>query len=225
MTMQALNRKQQTQAAAYLPLIERVAKRLVRRLPSHVDVGDLISAGMLGLADAMAKFDPSRETRFEEYAEWRIKGAMLDELRSNDPLTRDQRREVNEIKAAAKALANELGREPEETELAKHLGVSMEVLRERRERLEAAAPSHVESFDHHAGNDADAEFQLLANEQRERVAEAIAELPERLRTIIQLSVVEELSLKEIGAMMGVTESRVCQLRGEAIAKLRTILAE
>src|SRR5438105_14748488 len=91
MTMRALSRKQQTQAAQYLPLIERVAKRLVRRLPSHVDVGDLISAGMLGLADAMTRFDPKRETRFEEYAEWSIKGAMLDELRGTAPITHEPR--------------------------------------------------------------------------------------------------------------------------------------
>ena len=219
----ALKFEEETTAARYLPLIQRVARRLARRLPGHVDVEDLVSAGVLGLADALDKYDPKKQIDFEKYAEWRIKGAMLDELRAADPMTRDQRRGINEVKQAVHKLEAKLGRAPEPNEIARSLKIDLATLRERQECMEAASPIHLDDFDTHAAEDESPETLAIAAEQRAEVLVAVRALPERLRRVLELYYQGELSLKQIGARLGVTESRVCQLHGEAVKLLRARL--
>jgi len=216
--------EEQTSASRYLPLIQRVARRLVRRLPGHVDVEDLISAGVLGLADAMTKYDPRKQIDFEKYAEWRIKGAMLDELRAADPMTRDQRRGINEVKQAVHKLEAKLGRAPEPTEIARALKIDLATLRERQECMEAASPIHLEDFDSHANDEDSPEALAIVAQERSEVLAAVRALPERLRRVLELYYQNDLSLKQIGARLGVTESRVCQLHGEAVRMLRGKIA-
>src|SRR5579871_1917981 len=110
-------------AAKYFPYIEKVARRLARRLPAHIDIDDLISAGVIGLLEAAERFDPTRVNRFEAFAEFRIRGAMLDDLRSRDTLSRDMRRLSNELREATRSLEAQLGRAPDHEEIAKRLGV------------------------------------------------------------------------------------------------------
>jgi RNA polymerase sigma factor for flagellar operon FliA len=221
---QAAIRFQEKQTATqYLPFIQRVAWRLARRLPCHIEVQDLVSAGVLGLADAISKYDARKQPDFEKYAEWRIKGAMLDELRAADPMTRDQRRGANGVKQAVRRLEGELGRAPEETEVAAEMGIGLDALRSLKGCAEAANVLHLEDFDAAADVDCNPESLAERAEERSRLGQAIARLPERLRGILTFYYMEELSLKEIGLRMGVTESRVCQLHGEAVKRLRAQL--
>src|SRR5579862_10032911 len=118
-------------AAKFFPYIEKVARRLARRLPAHVEIDDLISSGVIGLMEAAERFDPARVDRFEAFAEFRIRGAMLDDLRSRDTLSRDMRRLSNELREATRSLEAQLGHTPEHDELANHLGVSVEELHKR----------------------------------------------------------------------------------------------
>src|SRR5450755_4998024 len=115
-------------AAKFFPYIEKVARRLARRLPAHVEIDDLISSGVIGLMEAAERFDPSRVDRFEAFAEFRIRGAMLDDLRSRDTLSRDMRRLSNELSEATRKLESELGHSPDQSELAKTLGLNMHEL-------------------------------------------------------------------------------------------------
>src|SRR5262249_51531045 len=198
--------EEQTSASRYLPLIQRVARRLVRRLPRHVDVEDLISAGVLGLADAITKYDPRKQIDFEKYAEWRIKGAMLDELRAADPMTRDQRRGINEVKEAVRKLEAKLSRAPEATEVARALKISLDELRERQECMEVSSVVHLDGFGGQAGEAHSPGTVAVGTEERAELARAMATLPERLRSVLQLYYHGDLSLKEIGLKLGVTES-------------------
>src|SRR5579871_2026488 len=118
-------------AAKFFPYIEKVARRLARRLPAHVEIDDLISSGVIGLLEAAERFDPSRVDRFEAYAEFRIRGAMLDDLRSRDTLSRDMRRLSNELREATRRLEAQLGHTPDHDELASHLGIGVEELHKR----------------------------------------------------------------------------------------------
>ncbi|HZL18711.1 MAG TPA: sigma-70 family RNA polymerase sigma factor, partial [Polyangia bacterium] len=120
-------------AAKFFPYIEKVARRLARRLPAHVEIDDLISSGVIGLMEAAERFDPSRVDRFEAFAEFRIRGAMLDDLRSRDTLSRDMRRLSNELRDATRRLESQLGRTPDHEEIAKRLGVGVEELYARQQ--------------------------------------------------------------------------------------------
>src|SRR5215468_6783190 len=122
-------------AAKFFPYIEKVARRLARRLPAHVEIDDLISSGVIGLMEAAERFDPNRVDRFEAFAEFRIRGAMLDDLRSRDSLSRDMRRLCSELRDAASQLANQIGRTPTEGELASHMGLPVEEVRDRHAKL------------------------------------------------------------------------------------------
>jgi len=126
-------------AAKFFPYIEKVARRLARRLPAHVEIDDLISSGVIGLMEAAERFDPERVDRFEAFAEFRIRGAMLDDLRSRDTLSRDMRRLSNELRDATRRLEAQLGRTPDHEEIAKRLGVGVDELYARQQKLSGSS--------------------------------------------------------------------------------------
>lgn len=211
-----------------LPIVRRIAYRMARRLPASVDVDELISAGNEGLVVAAERFDPQRYPHFEPYAERRIRGAILDELRSWDPVTRHGRRRMLEVSKAIRKLEAELGRPPEEDEVAAELGIelseyqrlSMQLARgPMLGRLGQVEPDSVDS-----GLDDPASLYSEA-ELRRRVAQAITQLPERTQTVLALYYQEDCTQAEIGQVLGVSESRVCQILGQAAARLRAILAK
>jgi RNA polymerase sigma factor for flagellar operon FliA len=209
----------------YVPLIRRVATRLARRLPAHVALDDLISAGVIGLLDSATRFDPSRAEQFDTFAEFRVRGAMLDELRATDSLTRDMRQHMNELRAAVHRLEGALGRAPSEEEIAAELGLSLDGYYAMVANLSGHT---VASLDELGAQDA-VQFAAEAEdpceaaaraEARQAVVEAIDELPERERAVLRLYYFAEMTLKEIGAALGVTESRVCQIHTQATRALR-----
>jgi RNA polymerase sigma factor FliA len=211
--------------ASYLPFVKRIVTRLARRLPSHVQLDDLVSAGVVGLIEAMDRFDPSRVTEFETYAEFRIKGAVLDELRKRDIMARDARLASKQLERTIGTLTSELKREPEETEIAERLEISVEELRQKLERL---APVRVVSLEDiyaiDVGHTDDSLFEQVAREELvTRLKQAMEGLGERHRQVLHLYYREDLTLKEIGVVLGVTESRVCQLVSEATIRLRALL--
>lgn len=219
-------------ADKYMAMVRRHAYRLARRLPSHVNVEDLMGAGYVGLADALNKYDRSGPDRFEAYADCRIRGAMLDELRSYDPLSRDLRDLNNRIVATVRKLTCALGRPPEEAEIAQDLTLPIE---EFRDRLSKLAFGGLISLDTTGGDGSEgleigdesgewADAHLLRSERRSRLARAVSVLPERLQTLIRLYYEQDYTLREIGEMLGVTESRACQLHAEAIVRLRAACA-
>jgi RNA polymerase sigma factor for flagellar operon FliA len=218
-------------AAKFFPYIEKVARRLARRLPAHVEIDDLISSGVIGLIEAAERFDPERVDRFEAFAEFRIRGAMLDDLRSRDTLSRDMRRLSNELREATRKLESQLGRTPDQEEIAKRLGVGVEELYARQQKLSGSSVVGIDD----AGPDllertgdqsaADPFEQTSRHEMTERLVAGIGHLPEKMQQVLSLYYSENLNLKEIGAVLGVTESRVCQIHGEATKRLRDSLSD
>jgi RNA polymerase sigma factor for flagellar operon FliA len=218
-------------AAKFFPYIEKVARRLARRLPAHVEIDDLISSGVIGLMEAADRFDPSRVDRFEAFAEFRIRGAMLDDLRSRDTLSRDMRRLSNELRDATRRLEAQLGRTPDQEEIAKRLGVGVEELYARQQKLSGSSVVGIDD----AGPDllertgdqsaADPFEQASRRELTERMVSGIGHLPEKMQQVLSLYYCDNLNLKEIGAVLGVTESRVCQIHGEATRRLRDSLSD
>ncbi len=223
---------------AYAPLVKYVAGRLGGGLPAHVDEGDLISYGLLGLISAIERFDPSREIKFETYAIARIKGAIIDELRALDWVPRSVRARAREIERAMQQLENKLKRAPSDEELAKHLGMSVDDL---NDALTAISRTNVAALDElwqvsPSGGDAVALIdtiedpnsdepgrELSKSEQKAALLEAIDRLPEREQLVIRLYYFEELTLREIGEVLGVTESRVSQLHTKAILRMKVRL--
>ena len=209
-----------------IPRVRRIAFRLARRLPPNVDVGDLIGAGTEGLLKAVAAYDPKVQPRFEAYADTRIRGAMLDELRAHDQMTRHGRKRMGEVTRAIRKLRQDLGREPEEEEIAAALGMELEAYQKLAEtlargpalgRLGEVDPEEIDSGHSDALN-------IFEKKQLKiRLAEAIGELPERTQMVLALYYQEECTQAEIGEILSVTESRVCQLLGEAAARLRARL--
>ena len=214
-------------ARRMIPTIHRIAHQLARRLPRHINIDDLVSAGYEGLVTAYTRFDPSRGEGFESYAEFRIRGAMLDDLRASDPLSRDQRAHANKIAAATHALRARLGRAPASDEIAAELGITLEVY---WQQLTAAATDVTTSLDRDDGFDTcfqvhdphaePTDEHLCRKEFKRAISHAIDTLPERLQSVLELHYGEGLTLREIGEMFNVTESRVCQLRSEAIRLVR-----
>jgi RNA polymerase sigma factor FliA len=209
--------------ARFATTLDRLARRCASRTGGAVASDDLWSAGALGLLDAAGRFDAAKGVRFETFAEHRIRGAMIDELRRLDHLPRRLREKTDSTAIARKALATELGRQPSNEEIAEKLGISCEEV----DALEALSQPILPL---------DPEVQIVAEqpsqhdvfESREnagRLAEAIATLPERLRTVLGLHYVEGLTYREIAGILQVSEPRVCQLHSEAVGKLRGILQE
>lgn len=216
------------------PLVKRIAYHLMARLPPSVQVDDLIQNGMLGLLDAIARYDEGPGAQFETYAVQRIRGAMLDGLRENDWLPRGLRREMRRVEAAVCALEQQHGRVPLERELAEALGMPLEeyqkLLQEARghqlvylEDLGDSDEGEGEGYleRHLASSHSDPLELLLDQNMRSVLITAIDELPDREKMMMALYYDEELNLREIGEVMGVTESRVCQLHTQAIARLRS----
>jgi len=206
-----------------LPLVRRQAFRLARRLPPNVDVGDLIGAGTEGLLKAVEGYDHDRFPRFEAYADSRIRGAILDELRASDSMTRHGRRRLSEVSKAIRKLQLELGRSPEEDEVARELGMELEAYQQLTEDL-ARGPAlgrlGEDDPDEVAGPLGDPATILDQRLTKQALAKAIHRLPERTQTVLALYYQEECTQAEIGKILGVTESRVCQILGEAHARLR-----
>lgn len=214
----------------YAPLVKRIAHHMMVKLPSSVEVDDIIQAGMMGLLDAAGRYDELRGAQFETYAAQRIRGAMLDELRGADWLPRSLRRDMRRIEAAIHRLQQIFGRSPAESEIAKELGVSLSeyqqmLLEARGAQLVYYEDFHGEDdedfFDRHESGDNANPMALLQDERfRSALIKAIDGLPERERLMMALHYEQDLNLREIGEVMGVTESRVCQLHSQAVARLR-----
>ena len=209
----------------YLPFVKKVAHRLARRLPSHVGLEDLIGAGVVGLMEALNRYDPSRMSGFEKFAEFRVKGAILDELRRRDMMARDARLESKGLQRTIGELAQEFGRQPEEEEVAEYMGISVE---EYRSKMEKLTPVRVVSFtDVFPVNTPDKQAnpfdEFAKKELVGKLRDAIGKLSERQQRVLQLYYIEDLTLKEIGGILDVTESRVCQILSEATIRLRSIM--
>lgn len=213
----------------YYPVVKIIAQRLAKRLPDTVDVDELISVGMLGLIDAVDRFDTSRGVPLKAYAEIRIKGAMLDALRHNDWVPRSVRKKHQRIEQTRLNLAQSLGREPSRGEVADHLGLSLpEFDRLSRDgqlqRLLSLDAPLVEDgatlIDLVRSSDAGAEASMSEDETQRAIQDAITGLSEKERVALSMSYLEGHTLREIGAMMGVSESRVCQLRSRAVRRIR-----
>jgi RNA polymerase sigma factor FliA len=224
---------------SYSPLVKYVAGRLGSGLPAHVDEGDLVSYGLLGLIGAIERFDPDRDIKFETYAVSRIRGSIIDELRSLDWVPRSVRARAREIERAIAKLEAKLGRAPTDEEIADSIGITENELQASLldiSRTSIAALDELWTSSSHGGDpvalidtipdDASAEPQhaMADVEVREALAEAIARLPERERLVITLYYYEELTLKEIGEVLGVTESRVSQLHTKAVLRLKAGLS-
>ncbi|WP_108446262.1 RNA polymerase sigma factor FliA [Halomonas denitrificans] len=216
----------------YLPMVRRQALALQVRLPASIELDDLIQAGTVGLLEAMGRFNAGQGASFATFANQRIRGAMLDELRSRDWLPRSVRRSARAVDAAVRRLEQELGRAPEETEIAAALEMP---LADYRRLLNDTNSGQLLPFEELMAEGGESRLesraqespfaQLLDQEKRQQLVEAIEALPEREKLLMALYYQEELNLKEIGAVLGVSESRVCQLHSQAVSRLRGRLAE
>ena len=219
----------------YAPLVKRVAHHLMAKLPPSVQVEDLIQAGLIGLMDAIGRFEREQGVQFETYATQRVRGAMLDELRRNDWLPRSVRRLQRKLEGALSALEQKLGRAPNEAELAVQLGVPIAEYRQMLQQARGCQLMHLEDMPEDereadmAAAGAAAEDNPLRNLQDDRfraaLVKAIDKLPEREKLLMSLYYEQDLNFREIAAVMGVTESRICQLHTQAVARLRAKLKD
>ncbi|MEM7446650.1 MAG: RNA polymerase sigma factor FliA [Myxococcota bacterium] len=207
-----------------LTRVRRIAFRMARRLPPNVEVDDLISAGTEGLLKAVNAYDEKVNPRFEPYADTRIRGAILDELRAADPMTRHGRRRMAEVEKTIRELRQEYGTEPTEEEISARLSIPLEQFQKLMEHL-ARAPAlgrlgEVEP-DEIANAGKDPEGLLEQERLHSKLISAIGKLPQRTQLVLALYYQEECTQAEIGKILDVTESRICQLLGEATARLRS----
>ncbi|HTH39847.1 MAG TPA: RNA polymerase sigma factor FliA [Rhodocyclaceae bacterium] len=217
----------------YAPLVKRIAFHLMAKLPASVQVDDLIQNGMLGLLDALGRYEEGLGAQFETYAVQRIRGAMLDGLRENDWLPRGVRREMRRVEVAIQKLEHEHGRQPSEKELAASLDMSLEEYQKLLLEARGHQLVYLEDLSESGGDDyldrhlvsptPDPLAALEDASMRAALAQAIANLPEREKLMMALYYEQDLNLREIGEVMGVTESRVCQLHSQAIARLRATI--
>jgi RNA polymerase sigma factor for flagellar operon FliA len=222
----------------YLPLIRYIAARLAMRLPANIIADDLISAGVLGLMDAAEKFDPSKNIKFKTYAEFRIRGSMLDELRSMDWVPRSIRKKMTDLERVLIKLEKEKGRPVEDEEMAVELGITLEEYHQLLEETKGVSFLDIEMFRRRMpDNQEDDLFDLIADcekndpyavlnlsEIKKIVMHAIDNLPAKEREVVTLYYYEELTMKEIGEIIGYTESRISQLHSKAILRIRARLS-
>jgi RNA polymerase sigma factor for flagellar operon FliA len=221
----------------HAPLVKKLASMMMARLPASVDINDLIQVGTIGLIEAARQFDSAQGVLFETFASQRIRGAMLDELRREDWLPRQARRNVRQIESAIHQLEQQLGRSPAEGEIADSLSLPLSDYQAMLAECKGLTLVHFEDFHDDEGNgsnqianivDSDAATPLdnLAEDHfRSALIDAIKLLPERDQLVMSLYYEQDLNLKEIGAVLGVSESRVSQLHSQAIARLRTRLRD
>jgi RNA polymerase sigma factor FliA len=228
--------EQERMMVEHLPIVRFLARRIHERLPQHVDMEDLVSAGVLGLMDAFTKFDPEKKVQFRSYAQFRIRGAILDSLRTLDWSPRDLRRKGRAVEEAMRSLTARYGRAATESEVAAELHLSLagyqQLLGELKgldigtlhmERSEDSGEEELAYIPNRP--DEDPLFRCLRGEMRQRLADAITELPERERLVMTLYYYEEMTMKEIGLTLGVVESRVSQIHASAVLHLRALLAD
>lgn len=216
----------------HMPVVRFVARKIHERLPQHVELDDLIGAGIVGLIDAFQKFDRKKEVQFRSYAQFRVRGAILDSLRSLDWGSRELRRKGREIEEAVQRLTHRLNRKPVETEVADELGMplaryqqltgdlkSLEIASLNEVRAEGNAEEELAYVA--ASPEEDPLLLCMKSQMSTQLAAAIATLPEREARILTLYYVEEMTLKQIGTMLGLAESRISQIRAAAVLDLRS----
>jgi len=214
------------------PLVKRIAYHFMAKLPASVSVDDLIQAGLLGLLDAAKHFDDTQGAQFETYAVQRIRGSILDELRQADWLPRNVRKNLRKIEGAVSKLEQEYGRAPREAELAEHMQVPLEEYQHMLLDARGYQLLHYEDFQESEDSDffdsympRDSQrgpLEALEDEGfRRNLVQAISALPDREKLVMGLYYEQEMNLKEIGEVLGVSESRVCQLHSQAVARLRS----
>jgi RNA polymerase sigma factor for flagellar operon FliA len=223
----------------YAPLVKYVAGRLGSGLPAHVDEGDLVSYGLLGLIGAIERYEPDRDVKFETYAIARIKGAIIDELRAMDWVPRSVRSRAREIERAIAELEAKLGEAPTDEQIAAKVGITVEELEDSLSDIARSSIAALDELWTVSGSEGDQvalidtiedteapdpQSTLSQTEMKEAIADAIARLPEREKLVVTLYYYEELTLREIGEVLGVTESRVSQLHTKAILRLKARLS-
>lgn len=217
----------------HVPLVRRIAHHMIAKLPPNVEVDDLIQVGMMGLAEALSRYESAQGVQFETFATQRIRGAMLDELRESDWMSRSSRKSQKDIENAVRRLEQKLGRSPIESEIAAEMGMPLAEYQSLLGKVRGTQLVYLEDMtrgnededsflDRHAA-DSEADPVALLRDQRLRSAlvQAIKSLPEREQYIMSMYYEHDMNLKEIAAVLGVTESRVCQLHSQSIARLRS----
>jgi RNA polymerase sigma factor for flagellar operon FliA len=219
----------------HMPLVRKLAHQMMAKLPASVELDDLIQVGMMGLNDAISRFDATAGAQFETFATQRIKGSMLDELRSLDWMSRGDRKLQRDIESAVHRLEQKLHRAPTESEIAQALEMSLESYQETLGRVRGTQIVHLEDMgsheeggedflDRHVADEAANPMALLQDHRmRQALVDAIKNLPEREQLMMSLYYEQDMNLKEIALVLGVTESRVCQLHSQSIARLRARL--
>lgn len=218
-----------------MPTVRWIARRIHERLPQHVDIEDLVSAGTVGLLDAFRKFDPTKKVQFRSYAQFRIRGAILDSLRMLDWSPRDLRRKGRAVEEGIRKLTARFGRAPSEPEVAQELHMALEEYQQllgelkgleigtlNMERSEESGEEELAYIPN--GPEDDPLFRCLRGEMRDRLAAAVDRLPDRERLVVTLYYYEEMTMKEIGLVLGVVESRISQIHSSAVLHLRASLA-
>jgi RNA polymerase sigma factor FliA len=218
----------------YSPLVRRLAHQMIAKLPANVEIDDLIQVGMIGLTDALSRFDAGQGVQFETFATQRIRGAMLDELRGADWMSRGTRKQQRDIESAVHRLEQKLGRPPVESEIAKEMGINLSDYQDMLGKVRGTQLIYLEDMsgddgdsdylDRHVADEGNDPLSLLQDHRmREALVEAIKNLPEREQYVMSMYYEQDMNLKEIAAVLGVTESRVCQLHSQSIARLRVKL--
>ncbi|HZQ23462.1 MAG TPA: FliA/WhiG family RNA polymerase sigma factor [Terriglobales bacterium] len=215
-----------------MPQVHYIARRIHERLPRHVAVEDLVHAGVLGLIDALNKFDQSKHVQFSSYAKFRIRGAILDSLREIDWSPRELRRKARQVQDVHNQLCIQLGRSPNELEMAEALGLDLRDFQALLAELDGLEIGSLHVYSPKDGRDEDLceflpsapeetpFFQCLRSEMKKLLAESIAELPDKERQVLALYYFEELTMKEVGELLGIGESRVSQIHSIAVIRLR-----
>ena len=235
-TAAPLSAEQEKVLLEHLPIVRFLARRIHERLPQHVDIEDLVSAGVVGLMDAFAKFDPAKKVQFRSYAQFRIRGAILDSLRTLDWSPRELRRKGRAVEEAIRVLTARMGHAPGEPEVAAELGVTLEEYQQLLGDLKGLeiGTLHVERNEESGDEELayvpgkpeeDPLFRCLKGELEERLTDAIQKLPDRERLVMTLYYYEEMTMREIGLALGVVESRVSQVHASAVVHLRAALKD
>jgi len=217
-------------------MVRRVANQLAGRLPASVDVGDLVQAGMIGLMDAMTRFDENGGAQFETFATQRVRGAMLDELRGTDWLPRSARRAQRTIEQHVGDLEQSLQRAPTEAEVADAMNLDLSAYQKMLGDARGAQLVYIDDLggrdsdegflDRHAPEEPASMVELLKSDEfRDALTNAVGQLPEREQMVMAMYYEQDLNLKEIGAVLGVTESRISQLHSQAVSRLRIAMKD